>query len=176
MPRLLPLFVLLAGCSGAPVYVGPSDGAPAPTSPVRFVANAEGKGDVQVIPFTNLLTWEGRVKLIAQPVPPYLIVEEDFSHEGDLEPVEALVEPSEGNEAAALDAVERGDVVILRKGKPSQLDAPGSIAARKARRFPPAEKPKPEPVSGIVPLQDCPGGCCALPDPIFPVEVASCAR
>lgn len=179
------LLCVSPACSGAPPIVyNPSE--PVPTAIIEGVVNAEGKGDVRVDgplgPLATLYAWEGNVTLRIRSEKPWLVFEQNFEDTTPepVEEIDAIVEPTPGNEERALQAVENGDVVILRKGKPSQLDAPGSIERRRASRTFPAPQPEtpkpPEPVS----LNECPNGCCELPPPCFPAtssyKEVVCAR
>lgn len=131
------LAVLLAGC-----MAGPSDGGgsqPQVLAIPRLLVNVDGKGDAQAflaqLPLTALFKVQGRYRVVAQPIPPYLTIDGD----GEL-----VVEPMPGQEAEAQAAVAKGEVLVRRAGAAGLLNMPGTAAARAAPAAPERSERAPE--------------------------------
>lgn len=116
--------------------------------PLRAVGSASGDAEgpqvfLAGVPMNALVKIHGNVKYTAQPMPPYVTLDGDYT---------IIVEPLPGQEQAAQEAVSSGAMLIRRRGQPGALNAPGSIQSFKAARersyirsLPPAPPP-PEPL------------------------------
>lgn len=148
----LSLGVTLSACTGL------GGGGVAAAVPIRAVGSASGdSAGPQVfiggIPMNALVRIHGDVKYTVQPVPPFVTLDGDHT---------VIVEPLPGKEAEAQRAIESGDLLIRRAGKPSNLNAPGSVRAWKALRarlYAPAPPPPPTPAPAAKPSAIAPTSC-----------------
>ncbi len=162
--------LLLAGCAS-------SGQTPGPVVPVRAVGTVEGTAVgpqvfVGPIPMNALVRVTGKYSYTAQPFPPYLTIDGDYS---------IVVEPLPGREAEAQRAVATGAILIRRAGVAGSLNRTGTAAAmRDGPRYlkpvpdtAPKPPPPPPPVEHPCPpvaACDCdpcstPGACC-VPLPV----------
>lgn len=166
VPALLSLAAALSACTG----VG---GGAAAAVPLRAVGSASGDATgpqvfLAGVPMNALVKVHGDVKYTVQPVPPFVTLDGDYT---------VIVEPLPGREAEAQRAIESGDLLIRREGKPSNLNAPGSVRAWKAIREsqrvyvpaarpapPPPPAPTPQPTGRLPTVCDPNDPACQAPD------------
>lgn len=158
--------VVLGGCAGS---LPPQ---PAPVTPVWADGTVKGEGTTPRVlvggfQMNEVFRVKGDFKYVVQPVRPFVTLSGDWS---------LVVEPRPGREAAAMRAIQTGEVVIKRAGTVGSLNRTGTIdaAAPSAEQPPPAPPPagpSPTPISLIAcPDDPCSGGRCCVP----PLEVNPC--
>jgi hypothetical protein len=106
---------------------------------VRGIVHSEGKGDAQVVyvspvtgelvPLSARLVWSHDVTVTIQPFPPYVILDGEGG---------SIIEPLPGQELAAQQSIDNGEVLIRRDGVRGLMNPPGTMDA------PPKPKPLPE--------------------------------
>ena len=159
MRTLIPLALLLAGCSSAlttqPVVVGPD---PQAGRGLRVLAHFDGEFDVQALletaPLSALIRAKGQATVTVRVLPPFVVIDGD---------ADLVVEPAVGLEVAATSAVTKGEIVVTRDGVKGLLNKPGTIDAIRAQ-----ETPKPPPPTPAMKPVGCAGLTCKIP--VFPLE------
>lgn len=166
------LALALAGCQGSlgstkPYVVGPD---PIPGQGFRFVGHVNGDFDGQgfsyAVPVTALVKGHGEMTVTARAFPPPFLVIDGNAN--------VIVEPiAPGKEIEAIQAVQRGEILIRRNGVPGALNPVGSIAGYKtalirayeARKAAQPAQPAPAPAAESFPPPPPPP---AEPAPVEP--------
>ncbi len=168
----------LPACTGMTGSTGPAPAGPPALIEATGTISGEGSGPqvlVNGIPLNALVRYQGKVTYHVNPLSrPPVTLEGDYT---------IIVEPLPGREAEAQQAVDSGDLLILRDGKASGLNAPGSIRAflqmrASLERFyaaparqnpplptPPEPTPLPKPIGVTVAHTST---CCDPNDPTSP--------